>query len=67
MMKSKKYQVCAACIHFQSIRTVQRMTYHCKRLGFETKPDYSFECWTPTDTVMKLMEKRGDLPNDERT
>lgn len=66
-MNSKEYQVCAACTHFQSFRSGGKMMYRCGRLGFETKPDYSFDCWTPTEKVLNLMKKRGDLTNDKRT
>ncbi|KIL48882.1 hypothetical protein KP77_20930 [Jeotgalibacillus alimentarius] len=36
------------------------MLYFCKRLGYETKPDYRFNCWEPKEHVKKLMEKRRD-------
>ena len=65
-MKSP-YQVCAACIHFQSFRAEGRMIYRCSRLGFGTKPDYSFDCWSPKESVKKLMEKRGDQQDEQRT
>lgn len=30
----------------------------CSRLGFATKPGYTFDCWDPKDQVKQLMEKR---------
>ncbi|AZB43278.1 hypothetical protein CEF21_13740 [Bacillus sp. FJAT-42376] len=67
MNKAKPgYQCCAACIHFRAEKTGSGMTYFCSRLGFETRPEYSFSCWTPKKEVIKLMEKRGEL-NDGRS
>ncbi|WP_367949329.1 hypothetical protein [Bacillus sp. FJAT-29790] len=54
----KSFHACATCIHFQAVRTDKRMNYFCKRLGFETKPNYQFKCWTPKEQVQKLIEKR---------
>jgi hypothetical protein len=60
-MPPKTYQVCATCIHFQAERVDQKMVYFCRRLKYETKPSYSFECWSPKEHVIKLMEKRGEM------
>ncbi|WP_243385197.1 hypothetical protein [Bacillus kexueae] len=58
-MEKRSYQVCAACIHFSIDKSVKPITYYCKRLGYETKPTYSFSCWTPKPEVVELMRKRG--------
>ncbi|WP_243290826.1 hypothetical protein [Bacillus sp. FJAT-47783] len=59
-MAKIKYQVCASCIHFFVEKKDKGVTYHCQRLGYETKPNYSFSCWTPKREVVELMRKRGD-------
>nr|WP_084405668.1 hypothetical protein [Alteribacter aurantiacus] len=56
----KDYHCCATCIHFQSIKVPQKMIYRCKRLGFETRPDYTFNCWDPKPAVKMLMEKEQE-------
>ncbi|AZV43528.1 hypothetical protein BAOM_2919 [Peribacillus asahii] len=35
------------------------MRYYCSRLRYETHPKYQFNCWSPTEVVQKLMEKRN--------
>lgn len=57
-MKEKTFHVCATCINFEISKTESGMNYRCKRLGFETKPSYSFNCWDPKPRVKKLMDKR---------
>ncbi|MRX70932.1 hypothetical protein GJU40_01960 [Bacillus lacus] len=64
-MEKINYQVCAACIHFRSLKGDGRRAYYCDRLGYETMPHYSFSCWTPKKSVLKIMKKRGD--NDARS
>ncbi|MFC0271673.1 hypothetical protein ACFFIX_09415 [Metabacillus herbersteinensis] len=63
-MKKKSYQVCASCTHFQAFRLNSKMVYHCSRLGFETKPAYSFTCWSPKEHIVNLMKKRGVADNE---
>lgn len=57
-LKEQAYKVCATCINFEATKTKCGMQYRCKRLGFDTKPSYSFNCWNPKDHVLKLMKKR---------
>lgn len=52
------FHACATCIHFQSKKTENGLTYTCTRLKYETKPNYQFNCWTPKEHVKKLMKKR---------
>lgn len=52
------FHACASCIHFAAERADGHMRYRCQRLGYDTKPDYKFNCWTPKENVKKLMEKR---------
>ncbi|RDI43050.1 hypothetical protein [Falsibacillus pallidus] len=53
------YHVCASCIHFEASKVNGHMKYYCKRLGYETKPDYVFNCWDPKKKVKDLMIKRS--------
>lgn len=57
-MTIESFHACATCIHFQAEKNQQGMNYFCKRLGFETKPNYKFNCWTPKKHVQRLLEKR---------
>lgn len=52
-----KYHCCATCINFEVIRNASGVIYKCSRLGYDTKPTYQFDCWTPNDNVKKLMNK----------
>lgn len=54
-----RFHCCATCIHFVAERKNEKMNYYCRRLGFETKTHYQFNCWTPKEKVRKLMEKDG--------
>lgn len=54
-----RFHVCATCIHFRGEKKEKKMYYFCQRLGYETRPNYKFDCWKPKDQVKKLMEKRG--------
>lgn len=33
------------------------MKYSCERLGYETKPNYIFNCWDPKPHIIKLIDK----------
>lgn len=57
-MSIESFRVCATCIHFQAEKKRLGMSYYCKRLGYNTKPNYKFNCWTPKKHIQKLMEKR---------
>lgn len=52
------FHACASCVHFQAEKGKDGMLYRCSRLGYETKPNYAFNCWKPKEQVRKLMEKR---------
>jgi hypothetical protein len=62
----KTFQFCASCIHFRAKREKEGMTYHCSRLGYTTKPNYQFNCWTPKEQVRKLMEKSKQESDGEK-
>jgi len=57
-MTNNPFHVCATCINFEILRTKERKIIRCKRLGYETNPKYTFNCWEPKPQVKKLMEKR---------
>jgi hypothetical protein len=59
-MKTNRYHCCATCVNFKPEKTNQGMRYFCVRLGFETKPDYQFNCWEPKPHVVELMKKEDD-------
>ncbi|HEU4965300.1 MAG TPA: hypothetical protein VFV52_15835 [Bacilli bacterium] len=52
-----RFHCCATCRHFAQEKGQQGMRYFCSRLGFDTMPNYQFNCWNPKDNVRKLMEK----------
>ncbi|MEM1501976.1 hypothetical protein RG959_01015 [Domibacillus sp. 8LH] len=54
---NSRFHACATCRHFEALREPGGMKYTCSRLGFETKPDYRFNCWDPKEHVKKLMKK----------
>nr|WP_236784376.1 hypothetical protein [Alteribacter salitolerans] len=56
----KDYHCCATCSHFQVIKIPGRVYYKCRRLGFETRPDYKFNCWEPKAHVKSLMKKEQE-------
>ncbi|MFS0823029.1 hypothetical protein [Bacillus sp. 1P02SD] len=51
-----KYHACATCMNFAAERKNGIMTYRCVRLGYDTKPEYRFNCWEPKPHILKLME-----------
>jgi hypothetical protein len=64
-MKNSRYHACATCKHFSAERVDGKMQYHCERLGYETRPDYQFNCWNPKDHIRDLMKKEDDRDNGE--
>ncbi|WP_408006150.1 hypothetical protein ACJROX_15675 [Pseudalkalibacillus sp. A8] len=58
-MKGSRFHCCATCVHFQVQKETDSVRYFCSRLGYETKPDYRFDCWTPKEHVKKLMNKEN--------
>lgn len=57
-MEKNSFHACATCINFQPEKRKDGMFYFCSRLGYETKPDYQFNCWAPKEHIIHLMEKR---------
>jgi hypothetical protein len=59
-MKRNPFHCCATCKHFQVTKRQSDMAYLCERLGYETKPAYTFNCWNPKEHVLTLMKKRNE-------
>ncbi|MFD1037836.1 hypothetical protein ACFQ3N_05355 [Virgibacillus byunsanensis] len=56
-MKSR-FHCCATCEHFRIEKQKEASKrIYCKRLGFDTKPTYQFDCWEPKERVKKSMKK----------
>ncbi|MFD2680618.1 hypothetical protein [Bacillus seohaeanensis] len=57
---ANSFHCCATCRHFRSERqgNNRKLVYYCHRLQYDTQPTYQFNCWDPTEKVLKLMEKR---------
>ncbi|WP_084600158.1 hypothetical protein [Pontibacillus litoralis] len=53
----RDFHCCATCVHFKVEKTSQGVRRYCSRLGYETNPKWKFNCWKPTETVKRLMEK----------
>lgn len=61
-----RFHCCATCRHFAINKTGERIIPYCARLGYETKPDYQFNCWDPKERVKQAMKKeRGSGPHKE--
>ncbi|WNC16816.1 hypothetical protein [Brevibacillus brevis] len=58
MEEEQSFHCCASCVHFRVEKETGKVLYRCSRLGYETRPDYRFECWTPTERVKRLMASR---------
>lgn len=51
------YHCCASCRHLDIQQTEQETRTYCSRLGYETKPNYQFNCWNPKPRVKQAMLK----------
>lgn len=60
----KNYHCCATCVNFAVRKDDGRTSYHCSRLGYETKPTYQFNCWDPKEKVRQLIEKNPSINHD---
>ncbi|PYZ98265.1 hypothetical protein CR205_06620 [Alteribacter lacisalsi] len=56
----KNFHCCATCIHFEVVKRLGSTRYRCRRLGFETRPHYRFDCWDPRPDIKKLIKKQED-------
>jgi hypothetical protein len=52
----KDFHCCASCEHFRAVKRDGGMRYDCTRLGYETNPQYQFNCWSPKEHIKKLIE-----------
>lgn len=55
----KDFHCCATCRHFKAEKKPEGMLYVCGRLGFETKTNYKFNCWSPRENIKKIIEDRN--------
>ncbi|WHY89140.1 hypothetical protein QNH39_25005 [Neobacillus novalis] len=60
----KDFHCCATCRHFKVEKKGEGMNYYCSRLGYETKPNYKFNCWSPKEQVIQLMNKKNTPQKD---
>ncbi|MDC3417567.1 hypothetical protein [Aquibacillus salsiterrae] len=59
-MTNNRYHCCATCINFRIERKESGdKRIYCKRLGFDTKSSYQFNCWDPKERVKKAMAKHS--------
>ncbi|MFD2369764.1 hypothetical protein ACFSO0_07280 [Brevibacillus sp. GCM10020057] len=65
MEGSNAYHCCASCIHFRVEKAAGKVTYRCSRLTYETQPHYRFQCWSPRESVRRLMESRREKVEGE--
>ncbi|KZE41926.1 hypothetical protein AV540_02610 [Brevibacillus parabrevis] len=65
MGEENPFHCCATCTHFRVEKAPGGVTYRCSRLTYETRPDYRFQCWTPTERVKRLMETRQQPSDSE--
>jgi hypothetical protein len=54
----KDFHCCATCENFRVVKENKKISYSCSRLGFDTKPNYKFNCWVPKEQVKKLINKK---------
>lgn len=56
--KYSRYHCCASCVHYAvTKRREAEIVPYCARLGYETKPDYQFDCWEPKERVRRAIRK----------
>lgn len=63
--KMKDYHCCATCIHFGIEKTEEGIKTKCMRLGYDTEPNYQFNCWVPKERVRRAMEKMMKSKKEE--
>ncbi|UFJ43306.1 hypothetical protein LOK74_12505 [Brevibacillus humidisoli] len=60
---NNRFHCCATCQHFRVVKEAGQTSYRCARLTYETRPEYQFRCWSPTEKVKRLMQKRRSQSN----
>ena len=59
-MKVKDYHCCATCRNFLIQKIDGKIVTKCKRLGYDTKTHYKFNCWDPRDDIRhRLKDKKA--------
>nr|WP_233096225.1 hypothetical protein [Alicyclobacillus sp. SO9] len=58
ILGTSRYHCCASCVYFRSERRDRgELLMYCSRLGYDTKPSYQFNCWTPKERVRERILK----------
>ncbi|WP_139490407.1 hypothetical protein [Brevibacillus dissolubilis] len=60
MNQPNRFHCCATCEHYRVQKNETGTGYHCSRLGYETKPTYQFNCWSPKPQVQRLMAGKNE-------
>lgn len=55
---TSRYHCCATCRHFSAEKKDKQMQYKCIRLGFNTRPEYKFDCWDPRKDIQRKMNQQ---------
>jgi hypothetical protein len=63
----KDFHCCATCRHFKAEKKPEGMHYFCSRLGFETKTDYQFNCWSPRENIKKIIDNVNKVRKESDT
>lgn len=54
----RHYHCCATCVNFEVRKENGKNTTYCSRLGFQTAPSYTFDCWDPKPRVIKALKRK---------
>nr|WP_249226493.1 hypothetical protein [Alicyclobacillus mengziensis] len=60
---SERYHCCATCVHYCAKRTDAGVHTYCSRLGYDTRPNWKFHCWTPKEHIIQRL-KAKQFSND---
>ncbi|WP_085521311.1 hypothetical protein [Tuberibacillus sp. Marseille-P3662] len=52
------YHACASCRHFGHDDRQGKQVPICRRLGYDTQPDWQFNCWDPKPRVKQAIHKK---------
>ncbi|MBX5476379.1 MAG: hypothetical protein IRZ18_04555 [Clostridia bacterium] len=48
---------CASCVHVGVRRVGGQVRVYCRRLGYDTRPEWRFDCWTPKPHVRDRLDR----------
>jgi hypothetical protein len=58
---------CATCIHIGRVTANGGARFRCTRLGWETRPEWRFHCWTERPRTVKMKTVAVDPPSQGQT